>query len=219
MTSRTTHPDLETLSALADGDLDQSAAGTVERHVAECRDCQASLERVRALVASAGALPREVAPPPATWAGVRRGIAHSRDRRVTRRRWTGAVLAIAATLVLWVGVNMFPGGPVRAKGAKPGLTPAVPAVPAGPAVMGVERVYEPTVAELRAVFDARRDALAPATVRVLEQSLAVIDSAIVEARDALAADPRSNALVDLLAAHYARKVSFLKRAADLTSTM
>ena len=51
-----------------------------------------------------------------------------------------------------------------------------------------------------------------------ERSLATIDSAIAEARAALAADPANEALVRNLSAHYERKVELLHRATELSSS-
>ena len=59
--------------------------------------------------------------------------------------------------------------------------------------------------------------MSPATVRTVERALTVIDSAIAEARAALAADPANAALIDILSAHYERKVDLLQRATELSS--
>ena len=72
--------------------------------------------------------------------------------------------------------------------------------------------------ELPRTLDSQRATLAPYTVRVVERSLATIDSAIAEARAALAADPANEALVRILSAHYERKVELLQRATELSSS-
>jgi hypothetical protein len=61
--------------------------------------------------------------------------------------------------------------------------------------------------------------LSPATVRVVERSLATIDTAIAEARAALASDPANRSLVEILSANYERKVELLQRATELSSSL
>ena len=80
-----------------------------------------------------------------------------------------------------------------------------------------EGEYARTIGELRAAFDAQRSQLSPETVRTVERSLAVVDSAIAEARDALIADPNNRTLVDLLSATYQRKLDLLRRTSELSS--
>jgi hypothetical protein len=82
----------------------------------------------------------------------------------------------------------------------------------------VDRNYAPSIAELRATLEQQRPALSPATVRVLENSIAVIDAAIEEARAALAADPANDALSGILSAQYEHKVELLQRATKLSSS-
>ena len=72
------HFDIETLSAFADGELTGLKAMRLERHLGVCHACRHTLERLRAIVATAGALPREVAPPPESWAAVRSQIPSSK---------------------------------------------------------------------------------------------------------------------------------------------
>jgi CHASE3 domain sensor protein len=81
----------------------------------------------------------------------------------------------------------------------------------------VDMNYVETVASLRETLDSQRGVLAPSTVRTVDRALAVIDSAIAEARAALASDPANSALVDILSAHYERKVELLQRAAELST--
>jgi hypothetical protein len=91
--------------------------------------------------------------------------------------------------------------------------PPAPVMPA--AVHAVERSYADVVDELSAAVNAQRQTLNPETVAILERTLRVIDEAIAEARAALAADPRNDALVDVLSANYEQKVQLLRRASEL----
>lgn len=204
------HPDLETLSAYADHELAGARHARVDEHVARCASCRADLARVRSLVDAAAALPRGVEPPDAVWEGIRARVA--RERR-PRRRWIPlASLAVAAGLVLVVGASLL--RPGRSDKLMSGSTSGVPATPAS--VAAVEQSYQGSIAELRRTLETQRGSLSPATIQVLERSLAIIDTAIAEARTALAADPANRALADVLSAQYEHKVGLLQRATKLS---
>jgi hypothetical protein len=79
----------------------------------------------------------------------------------------------------------------------------------------VEPVYDREILKLRAIVRERRSQLDPATVAVLEQSIAVIDSAIAQSRAALAKDPASGFLATQLNHSLEKKVELLRTAALL----
>jgi len=80
-----------------------------------------------------------------------------------------------------------------------------------------EGEYSRAIGELLQAVDAQRSRLSPETIRTVDHSLAVIDSAIAEARNALVADPNNATLVDLLSASYQRKLDLLRRTSELSS--
>lgn len=71
------------------------------------------------------------------------------------------------------------------------------------------------IADLQAVLDERRESYDPRTIAVLERNLKVIDAAIAESREALAADPASRFLAAQYARAYASKLTLLRGAATL----
>jgi hypothetical protein len=77
----------------------------------------------------------------------------------------------------------------------------------------LERQYSDELRELEQVLRKSRGALAPETVRIMEDNLMIIDRAIREARAAMAADPNSELLVELLRSAYERKLELLRQAA------
>jgi anti-sigma factor RsiW len=79
----------------------------------------------------------------------------------------------------------------------------------------VEPVYDREIVKLRAIVRDRRSQLDPKTVAVLEQSIAVIDSAIAQSRAALAKDPASGFLATQLNHSLEKKVELLRTAALL----
>ncbi|MFN8669140.1 MAG: hypothetical protein U0164_18295 [Gemmatimonadaceae bacterium] len=101
-----------------------------------------------------------------------------------------------------------PGAVVAAGGAS-----ALPA-----SFAATESSYLVNLAALHAAFVAQRSALSPATVAVVEHSLATIDSAIAEARAALIADPANQSLAELLSTTYQQKVELLRRATEYAAS-
>jgi len=78
-------------------------------------------------------------------------------------------------------------------------------------------VYDQEIGKLRAIVKERRSQLDPKTIAVLEQSIAVIDSAIAQSRAALAKDPSSGFLASQLNQSLDKKVELLRTAALLPS--
>jgi hypothetical protein len=79
----------------------------------------------------------------------------------------------------------------------------------------VEPMYDREIVKLRAIVRERRSQLDPRTVAVLEQSIAVIDSAIAQSRAALAKDPASGFLATQLNHSLEKKVELLRTTALL----
>ena len=93
---------------------------------------------------------------------------------------------------------------------------AVPAINARNLMRNdAEPVYDQEIVKLRQIVRQRRSELDPRTVAVLEQSIAVIDSAIAQSRAALAKDPASGFLATQLNHSLEKKVELLRTAALL----
>jgi len=198
------HLTFEQLSDLAES-RDLRAESVEGRHIAECSACRETLRKVRELLAAARTLPRDIAPPAEVWTALRSRVGRTARRR-TGSFWRAGWIAAAAAIVLFVGTAVIL--PRNAGKAK-----------ASPVVLSnVDRTYSATLSELREALNAQRSTLAPTTVRIVERSLATIDTAIAEARAALASDPANQALVEILSAHYERKVELLQRATELSSS-
>jgi hypothetical protein len=76
-------------------------------------------------------------------------------------------------------------------------------------------VYDREIEKLRHIVKTRRTQLDPRTITVLEQSIAVIDSAIAQSRAALKKDPASGYLAKELNNSLEKKVELLRTAAML----
>lgn len=108
-------------------------------------------------------------------------------------------------------------GSMDAGSATSSAEPAARLVSAVPVMKETQPVYDQEISKLRAIVKERRTQLDPGTVAVLEQSIAVIDSAIAQSRAALAKDPASGFLATQLNHSLEKKVELLRTAALLPS--
>lgn len=226
----------EQLSALADGELEGDALVAAESHILECDACRAALDGLRALKRRAAALDdRE--PAADLWAGIHQRITGEHavvpiaQALSRRRRLAFSVPQLAAAAI---AVMMISGGAVALL-MKQGA-PAGGAVAADPVLLGTDarpvaleqpgslektaavtglETYQQAIRELELTLTLRRRRLDTATVRVLEQSMRLIDTAITQARDALARDPNNFYLNTHLQNALGRKLDLLRHVATL----
>jgi anti-sigma factor RsiW len=227
----TVHPTEERLNDYVDGYLPPAEVREVEHHLALCEGCRVEVASLRDLLCEVAALPPEITPPPDLWVGIREETvelpARRRETLWGMRHGLAAaavvLVALSSTLTLLVTRERTPAALPTAslpaatvQPARPAASPA--AVPAALAAFReAETEYVRTVADLEAVFRARREQLSPQTIRVVEENLRIIDTAIREARAALEADPGSAELPLLLSSIYRGKIDVLERAVRLSS--
>jgi hypothetical protein len=216
----------ERLSAYIDGDLGPAERERIERHVAGCEECAAVLAGLELVVASArGLVDRE--PVADLWPGIAERLAartpavipiDSARPRVRRRfSFTApqlaaaaiAVMVLSAAVVWWVNPDPSRvafeerGGQARTIGTGPqGIPVAFEEAPA----------YTDALADLERAFESSRDRLRPETVATVERNLAIIDEAIRQTLEALAADPGSTFLYDHLERSRRQKLDVLRQA-------
>jgi hypothetical protein len=210
------------LSEYLDGELEAADRAALERHLASCAECAATLAELGAVVARAAELqPR----PPAAdlWPGVEAKldrvtpvVAPIRSRVARRVSFTMPQL-VAAGLALMV----TSGGAVwmlQRGGKATDIQAVAPASNVDPSTVPVALAdprYDEAVADLEQALTAGRDELDPETVKVLESSLAAIDQAIEQSRSALATDPANVYLHSHLAEARQRKLALLRRGVGL----
>ena len=209
-----THLTFEQISELAESRTPRAES---RDHLASCAECRATHERVRRLIEAAHALPRDVAPPPEIWTALQTRV-KAAPRRKPSRSWNVGWLVAAAAVVFFVGAALLlPPSVGKSKGKGAIVQSPVPSHQSL-VVAAVEQNYAPALADLRLTLDQQRSTLSPATVLVLERSLATIDSAIAEARSALNADPANQSLVQILSAQFEHKVELMQRATQRSSS-
>jgi hypothetical protein len=188
-------------------------------HLDACAECRATLERVQRLLDSARSLPREVAPPPEVWGALQARVKSApRQAPVRSRMWSVGWFAAAAAIVFIVGAALLlPPSVGKGKG-KGAVVQSPVALQQSPVVLAVAQNYEPTLADLRRTLDQQRASLSPATLQVIERAVATCDTAIAEARAALASDPANQSLLQILSAQFEHKVELLQRATQLSSS-
>ena len=76
----------------------------------------------------------------------------------------------------------------------------------------LRQTYDTEIASLHSALESRRSQLNPATVKIIEQNLDVIDEAIRQSKEALARDPNSSLLNDQLDRTLAKKTGLLRAA-------
>jgi anti-sigma factor RsiW len=216
-------PWTERLSEYLDDEMAPAEREALEAHLKDCAECADTLAGLRRVTLRARALGDG---PPARdlWPAIAAQLVDSRELRFRspgRFEVPLPALAAAAVAFLIIGGSLI--WLLRSPAATPSgslaAAPAAAAAPSAvPASVGALPKYDAAVAELQQILDQSRSRLKPETVKVLEQKLALIDKAIVDAQEALARDPASVYLNDHLAETRLRKLKLLRRAAALAAT-
>lgn len=204
------------LSDYIDGELSREETAALEARLAEDSELRQLVEELRVVKQTAAARPAFEAPAD-LWRGVERRLGG--DTGIRRRLMlTLPQLAAAAGIILLLGVSL-------GRMSDPGAT-AVEQIAVGPdgptseltTAASPGRNYAAFVADLERRIDEGRDVLAPETARVIEESLAKIDSAITRAQHALENDPNNAYLNQHLASARSRKLRLLEDATTLIAS-
>lgn len=190
-------------------------------------------EMLRELHRETASLPREIQPPEEAWKKIKAQIdmeaqliatmpMHSRERAF----WQRPAFLAAAALLLVAGASLITalalGRRIIERTSSPvaSMSPA----PSSAAVTPVaefaakEKEYISTADKLTALIESGKTELSPETIAKLRESVRVIDAAILEARQALAADPANKTLIDMLSKSYSQKVDLLQRTTEMGET-
>src|SRR6266705_2180371 len=189
------------LSEYLDGTLAVGERAALEAHLVDCAACALD----------------DRAPGADLWPKIAVGIGRAtalRARRYFAFTVPQLIAASVALIILSGGATWL----LRSRAVT--ATPVAIAPPQAQWLAAADRSYETTVAELQgALVEGRRTGrLDSTTVRILERNLATIDTAIAQARRALAADPGSAYLNHHLADTMRRKLELLRQATALTGT-
>jgi tetratricopeptide (TPR) repeat protein len=200
------------LSEYLDDELGADERRELEAHLSGCVSCRTTLDELRAVVERARTV-SDRAPDADLWPGIAERIAAAGRSR----RYTFSMPQLAAAAIALMALSS--GAVWLTRPADP--PPAQVAVVEDPATVPVnlaDAPYDQAVADLQRALEAGRSRLDPATIKVLEESLASIDEAIDQSQRALAADPANTYLYSHLAAARQRKLALLRRASALADT-
>jgi hypothetical protein len=236
------HVRFDVLNDYVDGLLAGPDIALVDKHLESCSECAGVLSRLRDLLSTASGLSPFVLPDVDIWSDIKRTVESRKERvlpitdalapagkgrRKPAVRWQSPSFLVAAAVVLIVASSGVTAVVLRWT-SNQGYVQVLPegrapedAMP-GPGVLPAsftrtEGEYSRAIDELVEAAKAQRGHLSPETIRTIDHSIAVIDSAITEARQALVADPNNTTLVDLLSASYQRKLDLLRRTSELSS--
>lgn len=206
--------------------LDAATLAAARLHLATCERCSALVRDLDDIRARAAELPlltpsRDLWPdiadrlsPPVVSLDERRAMMAIRRRHWLINGAAAAALVIATATATIIGTRIF-------SHVAPGVTTRDSSVSDSSIVKPVSQkvpatvTYEREIDGLRTIVRDRRSQLDPKTVAVIERNLSVIDSAIVESRNALAKDTNSAFLVDQLDHALDTKLTLLRTVALL----
>jgi len=206
------HPEwVDRFSAYLDDELDPGARRRVESHLARCPDCARVMAELRSIVAAA---PEYQGTEPARdlWPVIRAAIDSTKGiefplRRPAARRFELRHLIAAGLVMAAVGAGVTwyvqPRPPVVA------VAPEPPPATASNAGLS-DPNYNAAIADLERILAANRSQLDTATVRIVDESLATIDRAIADAREAIQRDSSNAYLNERIAQKMRQKLNLLR---------
>jgi hypothetical protein len=218
---------------LEENGLDVAARERADAHRLDCAACAALVADLKTIVRDAGELPT-LLPSRDLWNGIEARIeapvvpignrntdefpastsaAPSRVRPFTLRRFA---LAASVLVAVTAGVTYTLTRLAQAPVAETATIPAPVAGTVRPVSRpSAEATFDREIATLRQLVDERRSELDSKTVGILDKNLQVIDAAIAESKAALARDPASGFLAQLLTQAYDSKLQLLRGVATL----
>lgn len=210
----------EQLSAYLDGELSAEEIAAADAHLAACAQCRADYEGLKRVLRRAGSLD-DVPPETDLWSGIQSRIGSASTTDViplsSRRRVSFTLPQLAAAAIALMALSA---GAVRLATAPSATSHQLPApnvtatAVTNPGDITIAS-YDSAITGMQQLLRERRGSLDTATVRVVQQSLAVVDAAIKQARDALARDPGNMYLNGQLQRTLDRKLDVLRQAVTL----
>jgi hypothetical protein len=176
-------------------------------------------KKLNDLLTEVAALPRSIEPPAGSWANIKSEINATKSVRIAW--WQRPVFLAAAALLLVATSSIVTAIAMNRRGTDSAsqIARSEPDTSSGTASLAQfttkESDYLRAVNDLSAVLESQEESLSPQTVKTLRESIKIIDAAILEARNALAADPANKTLMEMLANSYEQKVDLLKRTTEM----
>jgi predicted anti-sigma-YlaC factor YlaD len=201
------------LPELMEGDADAAARAGADEHLETCARCRGLMADLSELRDDAARLP-VLSPSHDLWPSIATRLTLTDPRRAAPK-WYARPGNLAAAAVLLVTLTSAVTWNVATRAARPEA-----AVATGTEITPGSRValaYASDIATLNTLVEQRAATLDSVTARQVTASLLVIDNAIADVRAALDANPSSTLLSRQLAHAYERKVSALRRIAEMSA--
>ncbi len=211
------------LSEYLDGTLTAADRQALENHLADCEECPMVIDELRRVVQQASAL-SDTQPTSDLWSGIATRIRVAPSDGITdlamERRRGGRRVSVTIPQLLAAGIvlTVLSGGMARLlmnPASSDSVAPAPPTTVFTASAPGSQLALDRALADLQQILEVGRHELDTTTVRILETNLALIDRALEQAQQAIAADPANTYLRDHLEWTTRQKLSLMRRAADL----
>lgn len=221
-----THPFEEWVEPYVTGDLPERRRERMEAHLASCARCRGAVARLESIRTEAGRLPRSIDPGEDLWPGIAAELeprGEGSDEARARERPAGAGqtrLAAAAVALLGLAGTLWWAGQRGRNGdvaADPEAIEEVRLEGTLAAFGPAESAYREAASVLEESYEAGVARLEPRTAAALDRNLRILDAAIGEAREAVAARPDDPDAVEILAGRYRDKVEALRRLARISA--
>lgn len=216
---------IEQLSDYVDGELSRPARTRLEQHLVECAECSRTVGQIRQVAAWAPTY-EGIAPAHDLWPQVESQLSPARSTatRQAGERWFGRRITMRVPHLLAAGIALMllsAGAMWLARSKQQPLGPEVsgsfPTVSktwSSYKAAATEKQYDQAVAQLEGILAGSDSILEPGTLKVIRESLATIDRAILDAREAIARDSNNSYLNASIALNMRRKLDILRTAAQ-----
>ena len=187
---------------------------------------------LRAIARAAGELP-ELAPSHDLWTGIAArieapvvalptSVTHAAPHRGAlpwrRLAVAASLLVVSTAAITYAIVHRNSAAELAANTDSLTVVAPVSSTPVEPvSTLTAEQTFDREIAGLRKIVAERRKELDPSTAAVLDKNLKVIDAAIAESKAALAKDPASAFLMDMLTHAYDSKLQLMRGVANIPS--
>ena len=219
---------LKLMDDFLEGNLPDDVRIAFEAHLLTDPVCQDELNRQRSLLSEASSLPRDLPPRRDLWPGIRSRIGEGdgksepasgdavtrpvKWRRIWRPATTIAAICLIGLAAVFTGRFLGAG-----RDGQSGLVGLVTDLYELGGWNEVEEEFLKAISDLNATFEMRRESIPGPALRVIEESLQVIDDAIATSRSAVAENPFNMELQTFLSDTYRQKVELLEWTTQIIS--
>lgn len=181
-----------------DGTLDDGLQKPYDDHIASCVDCREEERLMRDLLDRTAQLPADIMPDRELWAGIEEKILETPKNIIAfpkfRRRLVQTVMGAAGVFIVFMLITV-PVEPVENIAENEPSQEELDREK-------LEAEYARAKDSLMLALDARKDAMSPEILAMIEENLNIIENAVVDINRALATNPDDPQLERMLLVAY-----------------